>query len=129
MNSFQKLRVERGEMRSAHTGEIVSLSVMRGTPLKKAGDSVQVGETIVGDYLIAGVEGEKRTTVDVIARVKIACEYQASVQAETAEEAFCMAYLSLDLSERGEIQEKSVVQAGDSFCVKLKYTEIQTINF
>ncbi|MBO5736620.1 MAG: sporulation protein YqfD, partial [Clostridia bacterium] len=36
-----------GEMQAKHTGEILAITALRGTALKKAGESVFVGETLV----------------------------------------------------------------------------------
>ena len=129
MNPFRKPFVQKGGLCAKRSGEILSLSVLRGTPLKKAGDKVSAGEMIVGDYLLTGAEQTEKTQVDTIARLELACSYEETFAVKTEEEAFAQAYLALSLSENGRIREKSIQKNQDGFHVKINYTEIQTINF
>ncbi|MBQ8658799.1 MAG: sporulation protein YqfD [Clostridia bacterium] len=129
MNPFAEPKTQKGQLVASRSGTILSLAVLRGTPLKKVGDTVRAGEAVVGDYILVTKEGEERVGVVPIAKVKLACVYEEEINAQTEQEAFAKAYLALGLSDKGEITGKSFVQNGDSFHVKLCYTEIQTINF
>ena len=119
-------------MQAKHTGEILSITTLRGTALKKAGDVVREGETLVGDWF--SVEGEGQVRVEPIARVSIACVYAGGcTEANTKEQAFAEAYLALHLTEKDELvdallaeydvdrerAEKSV----DAFVTRLKELE------
>lgn len=117
----------KGSMRAKHAGEIISLTVLKGTALKKIGDKVVVGETLVQDVLTTQ-EGEQ-VRVEAIARVRISCVYEGVHEgAETAEQAFAEAYLSLELGERDEIISKSVTQTEKGFHVKITYLVTESIN-
>ena len=125
--SFQEPSKKNGDMTAAHTGKLLSLTVLRGTALKKTGEEVRVGEPLVGGYFET-VEGEKRT-VAPIARAYIACTYEAEVAAADGETAFAECYLSLGLTEKDEITGTSIVQNGETFHVKIDYTAVETFNF
>ncbi len=117
----------KGEMQAKHTGEIVALTVLRGSALKKAGDEVRAGETLVGDWF-STIEGEQ-VRVEPIARVQIACVYEgAHGGAQTAEEAFAQAYLALSLGERDEVREQTVTQTEEGFHVKISYVVTESMN-
>ncbi len=126
---FRKPFVEKGALCAKGSGEIVSLSVLRGTPLKKVGDKVSAGEPVVGDYILTGAERDTKTQVDTIARLELACAYEENISVPTEEEAFAHAYLALGLSQNGRITQKSIEKNQDGFYVKIEYTEIQTVNF
>jgi len=124
---FQKPSLARGEMQAKHTGEIVALTVLRGSALKKEGDEVWTGETLVGDWF-STIEGEQ-VRVEPIARVQIACVYEgAHEKAQSAEEAFAQAYLSLSLGERDEVREQTVTQTEKGFHVKISYVVTESMN-
>ena len=124
---FEKPTFSDGAMQAKHTGELVALTVLRGTALKKIGDKVTAGETLVQDGFETEDGGQVR--VQVIARVRIACSYEGVHAAESAEEAFAQAYLELSLGPRDEITEKAITQTQDGFHVKIAYTAIETWNF
>lgn len=120
---------EKGGLISKHTGTVLSITALRGTPLKKIGDAVTVGETLVGDWFLP--EGGGQVCVEVIARAKLGCVFEADIQAETEEEAFAEAYLLLDLSDGDEITGKTVKHFPETenlFHVKIEYTTIEAIN-
>lgn len=120
---------EQGGLRSKHTGTVLSITALRGTPLKKIGDAVTAGEMLVGDWFL--LEGGGQVCVEVIARAKLGCVFEADIQAETAEAAFAEAYLLLDLSDRDEITGKTVKHFSETdnlFHVKIEYTTIESIN-
>lgn len=127
LSPFLECAPEKGDMRALRSGTLLSITALRGTPQKKAGDSVQAGETLVAGYFQTQ-DGEK-TAVEVIARASIACAYERTLQAASEEEAFATAYLELGLSERDEITQKSVVEQDGGFAVRIEYTAIQTLNF
>ena len=116
-----------GEMQAKHTGEILSITALRGTALKKAGESVCVGETLVADYF--SLEGEGQVRVEPIARVKIACVYEGlHSTADSMQQAFAEAYLALQLTEKDEIVQTDITQIDDVFHVKIHYVVIESMN-
>ena len=114
-------------MVAKHTGKILSITSLRGTPLKKKGDEVRIGETLVGGWFSVG-EGEQ-VRVEPIARASIACVYEAVIEAENEEIAFAGAYLALDLSELDEITKREIWQTDGGYSVRIEYTAIEKINF
>lgn len=116
-----------GQMQAKHTGEIIAITALRGTALKKAGESVCVGETLVGDWF--SVEGVGQVRVEPIARVKIACVYEGvHPQASSAQQAFAEAYLALQLTDKDEIVESVITQIDDEFHVKINYVVVESMN-
>lgn len=116
-----------GEMQAKHTGEILSITALRGTALKKAGENVCVGETLVADYF--SLEGEGQVRVEPIARVKIACVYEGlHPTANSTQQAFAEAYLALQLTEKDEIIQTDITQIDDGFHVKINYVVIESMN-
>jgi hypothetical protein len=95
--------------------------------LKKAGESVCVGETLVADYF--SLEGEGQVRVEPIARVKIACVYEGlHSTADSMQQAFAEAYLALQLTEKDEIVQTDITQIDDGFHVKINYVVIESMN-
>ena len=114
-------------MQAKHTGEIVSLTVLKGTAVKKIGDKVSVGETLVQDVLTTQ-EGEQ-VRVEAVARVRISCVYEYMHEgAESAEQAFAEAYLALSLGEKDEIILKEITQTETGFHVKIIYLVTESMN-
>ncbi len=126
LGQTDQVEQEQGAMIAKYSGVIVAQSVLRGSALKKIGDTVAVGETLVGDWFETE-EGEQ-VRVQPIARVRIACTYEGLYEASDAEEAFCSAYLLLGLQETGEITQKEITQTGTAFHVKINYLITQTVN-
>ena len=118
--------IRAGAYTAEHAGEILSITALRGTALKQAGESVQKGETLIADYFTA-TDGEK-VRVDVVGRAVIACIYEAVVEAETEEEAFATAYLSADIGEKDTLIETSLSPMQNGFCVRLRYTAVESFN-
>lgn len=127
LSPFLEYAPVKGDMLSKRSGTVLSIIALRGTPQKKAGDKVQAGEALVSGYFETQ-SGEKKS-VEVIARASVACTYEKSLQAESAEEAFAKAYLELGLLERDEITKKTVKERGKEYVVTIEYTAIQTVNF
>ena len=124
---FTTRSLYRGEMQAKHTGEIIALTVLRGSALKKVGDTVTVGETLVGNWFLT--EAGEQVRVEPIARVRIACVYESAHEgAETAENAFAEAYLSLCLKEKDEVIERLVTQTEKGFHVKISYVVTESVN-
>ena len=124
---FSKPSPMRGVMQVQHTGELVALTVLRGTALKKIGDEVQKGETLVGDWF-STEEGEQ-VRVEIIARARIACVYEANIEAEDAESAFAVGYLELDLSDGDCIKEYTAVKLQEGlFRVRVAYEAVEQMN-
>ncbi len=114
-------------MTATCTGIIQQMSVLKGTPLKKVGESVCLGELLVGNWW-EKEEGE-RVTVTPMARVKIACTYEELFADVTKEEGFARAYLALGLEEESEITQRSVTETDEGVWVQISYTVTQSVNF
>ena len=126
LSPFAKKSDKRGDMSAKHAGTLLSVTVIKGTALKKAGETVQKGEPLVGAYFLTESGEQKR--VQAVARVSVACVYEADVQTETAEEAFAKGYLDAELSPSDTITAKSVEKRESAFHVKIEYTAIETFN-
>lgn len=127
LSEFTKNSVARGEMQGRHTGELIALTVLRGTALKKVGDEIHAGETLVGDWF--ETESGEQVRVEIIARARIACVYEANIEADGEESAFASAYLALGLSDGDEIEEYAVVKKAEGlFHVQIRYTAIEQMN-
>ena len=127
ISPFVEPILESGQMQAKHTGEIIALTVLRGSALKKTGDTVTLGEAIVGDWFSTLDGGQVR--VEPIARVRISCVYEGvSVVARTEEEAFAESYLALRLGDKDEIVGQEITQTEDGFSVKIHYIVTESIN-
>ncbi|MBQ7923963.1 MAG: sporulation protein YqfD [Clostridia bacterium] len=118
---------EKGDMRAKHTGVVIAITALKGTPLKKAGDSVNAGETLVGGFI--ETDDNKTKTVDVIARVGIACVYECVLETTDEKEAFSLAYLQAGITESDTVNSVVSTPTGNGYCVKIEYTAIESINF
>lgn len=127
ISPFTPSVLSKGEMRAKHAGQIVSMTVLRGSALKKTGDTVREGESLVGDWFSTGDGGQ--VCVEPIARVRIACVYDgAHADATTEEQAFAQAYLALSLQGEEEITERTVTKIDDVFHVKISYIITESMN-
>ena len=126
LSPFSKRETDGGVMQAKHSGKIVAMTVLRGAPLKKVGDTISEGETLVGNWYET-LDGE-HVRVEIIARVRIACTWEAHVQAESEEEAFAQGYLALNLSD-GELKNSELVKTDNGYFVKMEYETIEKINF
>lgn len=129
MSPFLEARVEKESMLAKHTGVLRSLTVLKGTPFKKVGEEVGVGDLLVENvfYTQAG----EQVCVEPIAKAVIECVFEQEIEAENAEIAFAKGYLSLGLSEKDEIKSKEIIQSPETerlFYVKIGYTVIETVN-
>ena len=124
---FPQRTIDKNAMQAHNSGEIVAMTVLRGTPLKKIGDTVQAGETLVGNWFNTEDGGQVR--VEIIARVRIACAWEGRVEAESAEEAFAKAYLCLDLGDLDELKSKEIEEKDGLYQVKIGYEAVETLNF
>lgn len=127
LSPFPKTQTKTGVMRATRTGEIVSMTVLRGSPLKKVGETVQQGETLVGDWFSTEDGGQVR--VEIIARVCIACTYTLDVEAEDEDSAFAKAYLAAGFTDKDEIKENSVERQGELYRVNFVYRTVDSMNF
>ena len=126
LSPFLDIAFQSGDMLSKRKGELLSLTVLRGTPLKKVGEAVEEGEMLVGGW-IEKEDGNKISALP-IARASIACTLNWSTQADSEEQAFAKAYLLLQLGDGDKIVEKEIVKEGNSFHVKISYIAIERIN-
>ncbi len=124
VSPFPERRLQTESMCSAYTGTLLSITVLQGCALKQAGDRVQAGDALVGNYL--PVE-EGALQVAPIARVRIACTYE-SWHEGSEKEAFAGAYLALNLQEGDQIAQKSLTPSGEGYEVKIEYTVTQRVN-
>ncbi len=121
------LQTRKGDMTADYAGKLLSLTALKGTPLKSVGDEVRAGEPLVGGYF-STADGA-RTETTVVAQAKFACVYEATVAAASEEEAKAAAYLAA--SEKGEVRTTAIAveQVGENaFCVRLEYTATQAMN-
>ena len=125
LSPFASEYAQTGKMYSEYTGELIALTVLRGTPLVKVGDKVEQGQAIVDDCF--SLEGGGQVRVEIIARARFSCVWEREIHAETAEEAFASAYLEIGADT--EITEKIIEEKNGAFHVKLVYTATQSMNF
>lgn len=123
LSAFSEVSPQTGDMTAKHSGVILQTAVLRGTPLKLAGEEVTAGETLVGAYMLS--ESGEKTPVTAIARVTISCVYEEVLAADSEESALARGYLSID----GEIAEKSCEETEGGYRVRIVYTVTETINF
>lgn len=126
-DAYQKKIFIQGQMTASHSGELVSLTVLRGTPLKKAGENIQAGESLVGDWFSVEEGGQVR--VEIIARARIACTYEEKIAAADEESAFATAYLQAGLTGKEILSARSVTKQDDGYLVTLNYTVVESMNF
>ena len=127
LNSDPILRLEKGDMQAKHTGVILSLTAIKGTAQKRVGDSVQIGETLVGAWT-ESAEGERRKT-EVIARASVACAYECVVETADEKEAFATAYMQAQITQDDRLSNVCVTATEHGYFVKIEYTAIERINF
>ena len=118
---------QKGVMQAKHTGELTALTVLCGSALKKAGDKVQAGETLVGDWYSTEDGGQVR--VEAIARARIACTYEAEIAANTEEQAFALAYLDAGLQNAEVCKERKIEKTDSGFWVCIAYDVVESMNF
>lgn len=118
---------QKGTMQAKHTGTLTALTVLRGSALKKIGDEVTAGETLVGDWFSTEEGGQVR--VELIARARIACTYKETVAAENEEIAFAKAYLDAGLEKTDVINEKKIEKTENGYLVTLVYDVVESMNF
>lgn len=126
LSPFVSLAPKRGDMQAKHSGTVLSITVLKGMPLKKAGDTVTAGDTLVGGWYEDKDGGQVR--VEPIARAYIACVYENVFSTADESEAFANAYLDLALGAKDFITEKQIAQTQDGFKVTICYTVIETVN-
>ena len=102
------------------------MRALRGTAQVRAGDTVKRGQTLVGGYFCK--QSGEQISVDVIATAQLLCEYQAEMQADTAEEAFANAYLQLGNEQSIQIEKREITPCENGYNVRLRYTVWQAIN-
>ncbi len=113
-------------MYSIREGTLVELTVLRGTPLKKAGESVSKGEPLVGNWFSTEEGGQ--VSVEPIARARIACVYEEVFNVENEERALAEGYLALNLTAEDEIVEWTATKAEEGYLVKISYLCLQKVN-
>jgi hypothetical protein len=106
---------EVGPLRSPATGEIYSLTVLRGEARKAVGDGVKEGE------IVATSEGV------VIASVRVLCRLQTVVKAQGAERAYAEALLQIgaEAEIRSHTEERT---AENEYTVGVEYILTEELN-
>ena len=125
-SSFPKVKTEKGKMQARHDGRVLSITVLRGSPLKQIGDTVRKGETLVEDYFLTEQGGQVR--VEIIACVCIACVWEGEIEANGEEEAFAKAYLIANLTEQDTLQKTTIENNGKTYRVTMQFQAVETIN-
>ena len=105
------------ELKSTCSGEILSLKVLRGYPLKKVGDKVEKGEIIVSGQK---VEEDKEYKTFVVATATILCTYTYE---STEKESFALAKAKIDCNQEEYIFQE-VKKQDDIVRVTLKYLTV-----
>ena len=126
LSPFPKVEAETGNMQARHNGEVLAMTVLRGSPHVKIGDTVHKGDTLVEDCFTTEEGGQVR--VEIIARVCIACVWEGEIEAESEEEAFAKAYLAVGLTDQDTLRERTIENKGKTYRVKMTYQAIETIN-
>ena len=126
-SSFQSPTLRKGKMQALHSGEILSMTVLRGTALREIGERVQAGDILVEDGFESEREGYVR--VEIIARVRVACVWEKEISAENAEKAFAQGYLELNLSDKEEIKRTEIKETENGYFVRIEYEAVETLNF
>jgi hypothetical protein len=124
---FSERKLNGQSMVAKHSGELIALTVLRGTPLKKVGETVRAGETLAENCFYTEDGGQVR--VEIIARARIACVWEEEIEAETKEEAFAKGYLAVGFSDLDELKKITVEEKGTLYRVRLEYEAVETWNF
>ncbi len=126
LSPFLKAEKKQGSMTATRSGTIVSMAVLRGSPLKNVGDEVLEGDPLVGDWFEGADGGQVR--VELIARVRIACTYEGRIEASSQEEAFAKAYLALELAEGDVLTKTEITKNNELYLVIIDYERVETWN-
>ncbi|MBE5745269.1 MAG: hypothetical protein E7355_03930 [Clostridiales bacterium] len=121
-----KTTFTKGAMKARHTGNVLAITALKGSVEKNVGDSVNAGDTLVGDW-IETADGERRR-VDVMARVSIACSYECVVAATDEKEAFAVAYMQAAIGEEDVITYTQSVAIENGYFTRIEYTAIERMN-
>lgn len=116
-----------GAMQAKHTGKLTALTVLRGTALKKIGDEVTAGDTLVGDWFSTEDGGQVR--VELIARARIACTYEENILSDDEETAFAKAYMNAGIEDIAAVKEKRIEKTDGGYLVTLFYEVVESMNF
>lgn len=127
MSPFHTAYFQSGSMRAKHAGTVVGITVLRGTALTAVGAEIKAGDSLVGNWFSTEDGGQVR--VELIARVRIACTYEAVIDAEDEESAFATAYLQAGLGAEDILQTRSVAECEDGYLVTLSYVATESMNF
>ncbi len=123
---FPTPQTKTGSMQAQNSGRIVGMTVLRGSPLKKLGDTIARGDVLVGDWFEDVDGGQVR--VEIIARVRIACTWAGEIEAASAEEAFAKAYLALELSPTDVLTSRTITENNGLYLVSFAYERVERWN-
>ncbi|MGN1062537.1 MAG: sporulation protein YqfD, partial [Candidatus Scatosoma sp.] len=126
--------VKEGDMRAAHEGILTEITVLRGEKACVAGQKVKIGDLLVSSFLKTGEgENERNSSVTVVARAEISCEYERAVRADSEKQAVAVAEFFLGERE-GEnfytVQSVRTQATGEGeYAVIIAYTVTETVNY
>ncbi|MGN1053018.1 MAG: sporulation protein YqfD [Candidatus Scatosoma sp.] len=129
-----KAGVKEGDMRAAHEGTLTEITVLRGEKACSAGQKVKIGDLLVSSLLKTGEgESERNSSVTVVARAEISCEYVCAITAESEKQAAAVAEFYLSEQE-GEnfytVQSVRAQATGEGeYSVIIAYTATETVNY
>ena len=121
-----KTTYQTGDMYATREGKLLSITALKGTVVKRVGDSVLIGEPLVGAWT-ESADGIRRET-EVIARASIACTYACEIQTADEKEAFAIAYMQAGLTQEDRIDGVETVAIANGYQVKIEYVAIESFN-
>ncbi len=122
-SSFSDEKPKEGSFVCPRDGKLLSLFVLKGTPLKQAGESVKAGDLLVGDYVVTE-KGEREQTY-AAARATLLCVFEGTFSADSEEDALKKALLFTT----GTRIESSVTKTEKGFFVRIEYEFTASFNF
>ncbi len=118
--------LERGQtqMTAVEGGVVVSLKVLRGTPLVKVGDTVKRGDVVVSGAYTAGEEQKEGA---VLATLVLSCTAQVVCPLPSSEEEkdAAMIFAKHVVAEFGEITGCNAQEEGGEYVVTITYQRTQ----
>ncbi|MBQ7369440.1 MAG: sporulation protein YqfD [Clostridia bacterium] len=119
LNAFSTSERETGDMVAPKSGVVVNGVALGGTLLKRTGERIEAGESLVGEYFITAEE--TKVPVTVVAKVKLLCVDR--FDGETEESAIAQAILGVE-SARGDLFSIETEQVGAHWTATASYTLI-----
>ena len=127
LGELQPKPFQKGDMQASHTGTLISITALKGSAQKKAGDRITANETLVGAWLETA-EGERLAT-DVIAYARIACVYECALTAKDEKEAFAQAYMQAQMTDEDTVTSVDCQVQENGYFVRIDYVAVERMNF